>query len=114
MKKAEQIKINEQVLSYIESFNRRSFRVIETNRLRTCSASVAVLQDDFTGEVIYALTSYRTLIAVIDGNTLYDFLRYVYGYTSTSAQHIAKFRNDFFPYGCRYETLTYRYVKEPA
>ena len=40
-----------------------------------------------------ALVSYKTPIAVYapDDATLYDCLRIVYGYTSTSAQHISKF-----------------------
>lgn len=42
------------------------------------------------------LISYNTLVAFIDdkGN-IYDILRLVYGYTTTSAKHIAKFRNMF-------------------
>ena len=40
-----------------------------------------------------ALVSYKTPIAVYapDNATLYDCLRIVYGYTSTSSQHISKF-----------------------
>ena len=40
-----------------------------------------------------ALVSYKTPIAVYapDNATLYDCLRIVYGYTSTSAKHISKF-----------------------
>ena len=42
------------------------------------------------------LISYNTLVAFIDDNgNMYDILRLVYGYTSTSAKHIAKFRNKF-------------------
>lgn len=71
-------------------------------RLRSCSAKVAQAGD------WYVLRSYRTIVAVIDQNTgiCYDFLRKVYGYTSTSAQHIAKFRND---YGAT-STMTWREV----
>ena len=45
------------------------------------------------------LRSYNTIVAAYDGSTdaMYDFLRYVYGYTVTSAQHIAKFRGMFQP-----------------
>ena len=41
------------------------------------------------------LMSYNTIVAVYSliDYSLYDFLRYVYGYTATSTQHIAKFRN---------------------
>ena len=45
----------------------------------------------------FILRSYNTVVAVVDkctGNT-WDVLRMVYGYTSTSAQHIAKFSKDY-------------------
>lgn len=60
-------------------------------RLRSCTAWV------YQTENYYVLRSYNTVIACIDKNTnvLYDFLRLVYGYTSTSAQHISKFRHDY-------------------
>ena len=60
-------------------------------RLRKCSATV------WETNHWYLLRSYRTFVAAIDKETgiLYDFLRYVYGYTATSAQHIAKFANDY-------------------
>ena len=45
----------------------------------------------------FLLRSYRTLIAVVEKSTgnCYDILRVAYGYTATSAQHIAKFSNDY-------------------
>ena len=60
-------------------------------RLRTCTATVLETHD------YYFLKSYHTVIAFIDkeSDTLYDILRYVYGYTATSAQHIAKFNHDY-------------------
>lgn len=60
-------------------------------RLRRCSAVV------FETEHYFILQSYRTPIAVIakSTDTLYDVLRYVYGYTATSAQHISKFEKDY-------------------
>ena len=61
------------------------------SRLRKCSAEV------YETAGYFLLRSYRTLVAVIEkstGNT-YDVLRVVYGYTATSAQHIAKFSNDY-------------------
>ena len=59
--------------------------------LRHCSAKV------YKGNTGYFLKSYRTIIAYIpfNSNICYDFLRYVYGYTATSAQHIAKFARDY-------------------
>ena len=59
--------------------------------LRRCAAEV------YETPGYFLLRSYRTLVAVVDkrtGNT-YDILRVVYGYTATSAQHIAKFSNDY-------------------
>ena len=60
-------------------------------RLRRCSADVLETPG------FYILRSYNTVVAVIDkltGNT-WDVLRMVYGYTATSAQHIAKFSDDY-------------------
>ena len=42
------------------------------------------------------LVSYSTLVAFIDDNgNMFDVLRLVYGYTTTRAKHISKFRNKF-------------------
>lgn len=69
-----------------------------SRQLRSCSATVFDLVDDTTGEILYhVLRSYNTIVAFIDPttDTLYDVLRKVYGYTSTSAQHISKFSKDY-------------------
>ena len=60
-------------------------------RLRSCTAWVIETSN------YYMLRSYETYVAVIDkrNDTLYDALRIVYGYTATSAQHIAKFNHDY-------------------
>lgn len=58
-------------------------------RLRTCNAKVATFSD-YT-----ILVSYNTLVAFIKDDVLYDVLRYNYGYTATSARHIAKFAHDY-------------------
>lgn len=79
----------------------------EWHRLRSCQAYVANIDN------ISVLRSYDTIIAVIDytTDTLYDFLRYVYGYTATSSQHIAKFDHDYGNGYCGCENcLTYREV----
>lgn len=81
------------------------------HRLRSCSAEVYDLVNTNTGEVLYhVLKSYNTIVAFIDvrTDTLYDVLRLVYGYTSTSAQHIAKFSHDYGggKWGCA-NTLRY-------
>ncbi|MBO7731184.1 MAG: hypothetical protein J6S67_01475 [Methanobrevibacter sp.] len=63
-------------------------------RLRSCTAWV------YESENYYFLRSYNTIVAFIhkETKTCYDVLRYVYGYTATSAQHIAKFWHDYTPY----------------
>jgi hypothetical protein len=73
-------------------------------RLRTCSAYVYD-----TGNYIL-LRSYNTIIAAIDKTTniTVDMLRHEYGYTSTSAQHLAKFRHDYTPYPWNYPVYTWR------
>lgn len=60
-------------------------------RLRSCSAWV------YETDNFYFLKSYDTFVACIckRNNACFDVLRYVYGYTSTSAQHIAKFFSDY-------------------
>ena len=60
-------------------------------RFRTCNATYAETEN------FYILRSYKTIVAVVNKHTgiCYDFLRAVYGYTATSAQHISKFYRDF-------------------
>ena len=60
-------------------------------KLRSCSAQVLETPSFFI------LRSYNTVVAVIDKDTgsTWDVLRMVYGYTATSAQHIAKFSKDY-------------------
>lgn len=111
MKKSEQLAINEQVVSLVNDFNRTNNYVLNWRRLRFCSAEVAPVMDAETGELLYyVLRSYNTVVAAIDvrTDTLYDFLRYVYGYTATSAQHISKFDKDYGAgkWGCAHR-LTY-------
>lgn len=97
MKKSEQLTINaicnnerEKALYELEKES-RAINGVECRRLRTCSAKVYITSN------YYILQSYNTIIAVIDKNTdtLFDFLRIVYGYTNTSAKHIAKFSHDY-------------------
>ena len=74
-------------------------------RLRTCNAMVYSYKNE-KGRV-YILKSYNTLVAAVGASgRCYDFLRYVYGYTATSAQHISKFFKDYAPANA--ERLTYR------
>lgn len=84
---------NDKVESMIEFFNEyfRSSSYGAAKRLRNCQAIV------YTSDRFYVLQSYNTIVAFIDRetDTLYDVLRFVYGYTSTSAQHIRKFEQDY-------------------
>lgn len=95
MKKQEIINENAIVLCALSNFDaalendRKYLSDLKFTRLRTCSAKVATFYD-YT-----VLVSYNTMVAFIKDGILYDALRYVYGYTSTSAQHIAKFANDY-------------------
>lgn len=116
MKKSEQLAINEQVLNALTEFNNANVSIRNDlwRQLRSCSAEVAPAVDNETGELLYCvLRSYNTIIAIINTrtDTLYDFLRYVYGYSATSAQHIAKFDKDYgrSKWGCAHR-LTYRDV----
>ena len=103
MKKSEQFKINNEVLSAIIELGTYKESVINKVRLNKCKAYVEETEN------YYLLFSYNTFVAFINKreNICYDILRLVYGYTSTSAQHIAKFRK---VYG-DVDTLTYRPVK---
>ena len=106
MKKSEQKLINERcMIAYNNALEELEEDVIDAKRLRTCSAIV------YETDNYYILRSYNTVIAVIDKtfDTLYDCLRVVYGYTATSAQHIAKFNHDYCSgaWGCT-ERLTAR------
>lgn len=106
MTKKEQLKINENVETICEEIYNLDIheRASEWN---VC-AHVCKLGR------FYILKSYRNIVAVIDtsDDTCYDFLRKVYGYTSTSAQHIAKFRHDYGQgkWGCA-NVLTRRQVR---
>ena len=103
MKKDEQYKINNEVILKFTEFCDDGNRIGDPIRLNHCRAYVGEKQN------YYFLISYKTMVAFIDKNThiCYDMLRFTYGYTSTSAQHIAKFCR---AYGA-VDTLTYRPVK---
>ena len=103
MKKADQMVINARCLQAIENYNNyvdeHDF-VFNWTRLDHCTAWTAEV-----GEY-EVLKSYNTIIAIIHKPTgvMYDVLRYVYGYTATSAKHISKFRRS------AYTALTYRSI----
>ena len=92
MKRKEQENINMVCESYWSDALKEFERECTWNdckRLRTCTAYV------YESEHYYFLRSYNTIVAIIvkGTDTCIDMLREVYGYTSTSAQHIAKFRS---------------------
>ena len=91
MTRKEQAHINSMVDQFVDRFNNESPELVRSEKLRSCHARVYIYDD------YILLESYRTMVAGIDRktDTLYDFLRMVYGYTSTSAQHIAKFSHDY-------------------
>ena len=105
MRKNEQLKINAMCIDAWNKAKEQLGTEYNVYRLRTCSARVLETQD------YYFLKSYDTVIAFIDKetDTLYDILRYVYGYTATSAQHIAKFNHDYCQgkWGCANEFRYY-------
>lgn len=107
MKKQEQLSINSKIELAMDKYNEAyydtpEYKMPPKTRLNYCQAWT----QDFEG--FTALWSYKTAVAVYDkySDTLYDILRAVYGYTVTSAQHIAKFRNLCKPA----HVLTYREV----
>lgn len=109
MNKKAQIESNKEVLAAVDRYNEEVKESIlhHVTRLRTCQAYV------YETPSFYVLRSYNTVVAIIDKSSdiCYDFLRAVYGYTNTSAQHISKFDKDYGRgvYGCK-ERVTYREV----
>lgn len=115
MTKYEQKCVNLNIDGAYENFKIALFSqdttLTNSKQLRSCSATVFDIVDNATGKVLYhGLRSYNTIVAFIDvqTDTLYDVLRLVYGYTSTSAQHISKFARDYgsSKWGC-VNTLRY-------
>ena len=74
-------------------------------RLRSCSATV------YETPNYYLLRSYNTVVACIDKSTgiCYDVLRHVFGFTSTSCQHINKFISDYSGARWRSEATVYTF-----
>lgn len=92
-----QERMNESTQLFYEWFNASHSSPIKFKRLRACQAMVFEFDD------CYILQSYHAPVAGIRKYTgeEYDFLRMVYGYTATSAQHIAKFFADYGNGGTR-------------
>ena len=107
MKKQEQLSINSKIELAMDKYNEvfcntPDYKMTPKVQLNHCQAWTQYFEG-FT-----VLWSYNTAVAVYDKSTdiLYDILRGVYGYTATSAQHIAKFRNMCNPAN----VMTYREV----
>lgn len=81
--------------SFFANYLYKKHTPISEMKLRTCNAMVLEYRSA-KGYTVYLLKSYDTIVAMISelGNGI-DFLRYVYGYTATSAQHIRKFFDDY-------------------
>lgn len=93
MKKKGQIEVNayiENIVNDINAVIRTTETPIKWRHLYRCSADTGIVNGNWI-----LLKSYYTIVAAYNAATdeLFDFLRLVYGYTATSAQHIAKFRN---------------------
>lgn len=90
MKKNEQMKINALCVAYSKLAAQDAERWhSDFVRLNKCTAATCRTND------FEVLRSYNTIVALYHINTglLVDILRREYGYTATSAQHIAKFKN---------------------
>lgn len=90
MKKNEQIEINSYVENIVKDINAllRTSSPAAWYRLYNCKAEWSQVGPWML------LRSYSTIVAAYNRVTdeFFDFLRLVYGYTATSAQHITKFR----------------------
>ena len=101
-KKEKQRKENNEVLQYYNKYL-KDINYYEQSKLFNCQAWYGMKQSVIlNGKLVYdviPLKSYSTVVAYIvkdyaNNDTIcIDVLRYVYGYTATSAKHIAKFFN---------------------
>lgn len=91
MTRQEQLIINDYCEREIPIVESELANIVSMKMLRTCKAYV------YETDSYYILKSYSTVVAFIrkDDGECFDILRKVYGYSSTSAQHIAKFRKDY-------------------
>ena len=111
MAKKEQIADNAIIEQYIDDLNAEIsvYGLEYCGRLRSCQANI------YTTKHFIVLRSYNTIVAAVYHRTVeaapvfIDFLRLVYGYSSTSAQHIAKFKHDYYN-GNGFE-YTWRYCR---
>lgn len=88
-RRAIQEKVNEKVLSAYKVFD-ESFYPEHLRPFRSCHAQIG------WNDKYIALYSFGTMVCFYERSTgnFFDVLRYVYGYTATSNQHIWKFFRD--------------------
>lgn len=86
-----QTTINYAIRLALNEYENQNGGMIKQGRLRNCKATV------YEDERYIVLISYTTTVAFIDKQerVAYDILRLRYHYTPISAQHIAKFFNDY-------------------
>ena len=89
------MKYNEMLAKYpqLKTYENGIPRIWEPWSMKRLNRCQAWYGPQHGAENIVILRSYQTVIAIYDKreNTVYDFLRAVYGYTPTSCQHINKF-----------------------
>ncbi len=110
---------NEMMKATWEKVSRACYKVYvacEYGQLNRCKAWMYGVEID--NKLYVVLKSYNTVVAIwdVEENIVIDALREVYGYTSTSAQHIRKFvkwvtarRIDCKP--CVYRVITWNDIK---
>jgi hypothetical protein len=91
MTRREQLIINDYCEREILMLNAELGKILSVRRLHKCQAYV------YETTSYYLLKSYATFVAFIRKSDCecFDILRNVYGYSATSAQHIAKFKKDY-------------------
>ena len=85
--KMEQRIVNQVIHNALDVYETQNGGMVKVGQLRSCNATI------YENERYIVLISYTTTVAFVDKQqrSAYDILRLVYGYTSTSAQRIAKF-----------------------
>ena len=91
MTRQEQLIINDYCEREISIVSAELGKVLSVRRLHKCQAYV------YETASYYLLMSYATYVAFIRKSDLecFDILRNLYGYSASSARHIAKFKRDY-------------------
>ena len=91
MTRREQLIINDYCERELTCVAAELGKVLSVRRLHKCQAYV------YETTSYYLLKSYATFVAFIRKSDCecFDILCNVYGYSATSAKHIAKFKNDY-------------------